>query len=607
MKNSAYRSMLLLMLGLSVFACDNNSIRFQDPDGDLETTETDFLSGDGDGTVDGDGELDDILGENDVDEDTPSDGDWDSDVDEEASRCRNALALHCGDRYSHSMSVQGLPNEWYGYSCTQRGEGGDEAIYSFQTDVTCQVELRLKNLQADIDLLLLDACDPWSCVAASPTPMDIQQDEEIRFTAEPGQRYFVVVDGYADASGSYTLSADCACEEINCLDAGGFCNDYSDTCSMGTKRADHLHCDTGVCCVPMTCSEAGGSCFSETCPQGWEIPRYGDTFTCENGGTCCVQNPGANECPQYRASLAQCPFQYFHGSLDWPDCPELLICMDDPCRTDADCHLMDSAQLGGYCVTGNCVYCWQDSQCPDEMVCRGGRCLKKANDCPAPSDCTGGSCRLVEISEQVCPVCVCDTVFDDSCERDEQCQPLSHHYFQHCVNGRCAECRHDGECAEGLQCLPPGLCYSMTEHPSSLYGSWLIGWWGALNHYSYFRFEPDGTLRRGSYMSNDLWMDSIVLDNCSYGAELPSPLLGTWEPEVTQSGFLIIRTRFQQWCTQGMDMPKRWKVVLNPGGDFISLVSIDHPGSMDLEGWRVDPQVCTPDFAECDPPEFPSE
>ena len=249
MKSSAYRSMLLLILGIAISACDSNSIRFQDPDGDRETTEFDSAPADADET--GNGEIDDI------DEDNPSDEDWESDGDTDASRCRNALALRCGDRYSHNISAQGLPNEWYGYSCTQRGEGGDEAIYSFQTDVQCQVELRLTDLQADIDLMLLNACDPWSCIAASPTPVDIQQNEEIRFTAEPGQRYFVVVDGYADASGSYTLSVDCACEETNCLDAGGNCNDYSDTCSMGTKRADHLHCELGVCCVPMTCSEAG--------------------------------------------------------------------------------------------------------------------------------------------------------------------------------------------------------------------------------------------------------------------------------------------------------------------------------------------------------------
>ncbi len=145
MKNSALLSMLLLILGMALPACDRDSIRFQASSGDENTAEADFVSVDGDETMDGESETDDFLPDDDigdgddvpedgdVDEDNPSDGDKDSDVDGDASRCQNALALRCGDSYSHSMSVQGLPNEWFGYSCTNRGEGGHEAIY-------CQVQ-----------------------------------------------------------------------------------------------------------------------------------------------------------------------------------------------------------------------------------------------------------------------------------------------------------------------------------------------------------------------------------------------------------------------------------------------------------------------------------
>ncbi|RJO65748.1 MAG: hypothetical protein C4523_15520 [Myxococcales bacterium] len=471
--------------------------------------------------------------------------------------------------------------------------------------MNCQARIRLTDLQTDIDLMLLDACDSWSCIAASATPLDIQHDEEIKFSAETGRRYVVAVDGYAEASGTYTIAADCACEEENCLEAGGLCNDYFDTCSMGTKRADYLQCDLGVCCVPMTCSEAGGSCFPEACPQGWDVPRYGDSFTCRNGGVCCVETA---ECPAYMSSLAQCPFRYFDGMIGYPSCPDLMLCMDEPCQTDTDCFLMNSANLGGFCVAGNCVYCWEDSQCPELTVCRGGRCVHRgSNPCPAPPACDEPGCALVEVSETSCTVCVCDTIFDDMCDNDEHCRPMAHHYFQRCVYGRCAECRNGDDCENGQECLPPGLCYSMTEHPSALYGSWLIGWWGALNHYSYFRFEPDGTLRRGTYNSDGEWMDDIFLDSCSFAQELPIPLLGTWEPEVTQSGLFIVKVAFQTWCSGSSASRERFQVKASLGGGSISLVSIDHPGSMGLEGWRVDPRACSPDFAECEIPVFPGK
>ncbi|MBI4917257.1 MAG: hypothetical protein HY825_15575 [Acidobacteria bacterium] len=73
----------------------------------------------------------------------------------------------------------------------------------------CPVQVRLRNLDVDLDLLLLPDCAPESCTAASSTPFT--HDELIEFTAVAGTDYFVVVDGYDGTAGRYTIEVDCSC------------------------------------------------------------------------------------------------------------------------------------------------------------------------------------------------------------------------------------------------------------------------------------------------------------------------------------------------------------------------------------------------------------
>lgn len=138
--------------------------------------------------------------------------------------CAGTLSLGCGDRWSHSTTVQGRSNQWIGYACTQRWEGGREVIYEFRSAENCQIEARLADFSADLDLILLAPCEAASCSTClsdtdalqnadecASTPLDIQQGEAIRFNAVAGQSRFVVVDGYDYAEGSYTIEVDCVC------------------------------------------------------------------------------------------------------------------------------------------------------------------------------------------------------------------------------------------------------------------------------------------------------------------------------------------------------------------------------------------------------------
>ncbi len=133
-------------------------------------------------------------------------------ADAPASSCPGALPLRCGDRLDHDTTVQGRPDDWRGYACSARLESGRETVYDFRPDGACQVSVRLTHLTTDIDLFLLDACDPFASLACSSTPLDIQTLETVAFPALAARDYVLAVDGYAGAEGPYTIEADCLCK-----------------------------------------------------------------------------------------------------------------------------------------------------------------------------------------------------------------------------------------------------------------------------------------------------------------------------------------------------------------------------------------------------------
>jgi hypothetical protein len=115
-----------------------------------------------------------------------------------ASSCENPLPLKCGDRLNHSTLVQGRPNVWVGYGCSQRWMSGPEAIYFLQPPAGCQALVQLKNPSADLNVFVLPSCSVRSSCSFAP---------------EVGQPSFVVVDGYNGAAGTYTLQVDCTCNQ----------------------------------------------------------------------------------------------------------------------------------------------------------------------------------------------------------------------------------------------------------------------------------------------------------------------------------------------------------------------------------------------------------
>lgn len=308
------------------------------------------------------------------------------------------------------------------------------------------------------------------------------------------------------------------------------------------------------------------------------------------------------ECPPYLSRLAECPFIWgdpVSGS-GASSCPSTSDCLGVPCAQDGFCGMYAETGGGELCVMGNCVYCWQDSQCPDDNVCRAGRCVEPiTTQCPDVPDCSTAGCTEVRLSDTNCPACVCDTLIFHQCEVDQDCLPYSHHRYSRCVFGRCTECRLDDDCDSG-ECLPPGICYSMSTHPSAIFGSWLIGWYGGLDHFSYFRFEPDGTMRRAGYIPAGSFTDDILAGGCTpaEGQAIPG-IVGTWEPEITESGFLVIRIAFVSPCQAGQKVSERFVITMGEDDESMTLSSVENPDAGNLIGLRRDPSVCSADFTIC--------
>lgn len=304
-------------------------------------------------------------------------------------------------------------------------------------------------------------------------------------------------------------------------------------------------------------------------------------------------------CPTLVGATAACAFQYTEPSADPHPCVD-AECLLAPCAGDADCPRSGADVRGSTCVLGSCVFCWQDDQCPGPERCRAGRCVSDETPaCPAPAPCIRAGCRLVTPSEQPCPVCVCDTPFDKPCETDEECLVYSSHPYRRCVYGRCADCRSDDDCTHG-RCLPPGVCYAMTPDVESLYGTWLVGWAGGLDHFSYVRFEPDGTFRRGRYVETGSFADDVPSLPCDVGTPLTTPLLGTWEPEITQSGFLVVRVALNVPCDSGEGWGARWAVTL--GDDETPATFRDIDEDTTLTAYPVEGGHCAADMSLCDEP-----
>jgi cysteine-rich repeat protein len=126
----------------------------------------------------------------------------------EGGTCNPLYTLQCGDTDAWTTEYYDNNVEWYG--CYVLSETGPEYTYSFTPSQTGDVTVSLSGLDQDLDIFVLvnpyGSCKPGNCVASGTSGTS---PEEVTFYGVAGRTYYIVVEGYNGAMGSYDLSLTC--------------------------------------------------------------------------------------------------------------------------------------------------------------------------------------------------------------------------------------------------------------------------------------------------------------------------------------------------------------------------------------------------------------
>ena len=109
------------------------------------------------------------------------------------------------DTDSWSNNGGGSTNVINKYACVPYTYNGNEYVYTYVADTTGPVTVELSNETVETDVIVLHdnglGCNPASCVTYGLS--------KATFDAEEGKTYYIVVDGFQTANGSYDLAFTC--------------------------------------------------------------------------------------------------------------------------------------------------------------------------------------------------------------------------------------------------------------------------------------------------------------------------------------------------------------------------------------------------------------
>ena len=119
--------------------------------------------------------------------------------------CIPARVVSCGDTDTWNNGGTGSWNLVDTYSCTGWNESGPEVTYLFQPSADAQVTVDLANMSGDLDVFVVSeagsGCAGTNCAAFGNT--------SATFSAQAGDSWYVVVDGFNGAVSDFDLSVTC--------------------------------------------------------------------------------------------------------------------------------------------------------------------------------------------------------------------------------------------------------------------------------------------------------------------------------------------------------------------------------------------------------------
>ncbi|MEE2829254.1 MAG: hypothetical protein VX498_08700 [Myxococcota bacterium] len=251
------------------------------------TDNDDAASDDDDAASDDDDDSDPASDDDDVsgDDDDSMSGDDDDASDSSGGVCNAMLSISCGGTIAADTSASGSTNNIDGYACNTWDATGPEMAYSFAYPEGGIVSATLTDIETgqDLDLYVLEdlgsGCQSDSCVEYG--------DTEVSFDAAAGQTYYLVVDGFYGAAGSFVLDVACG-QEIPGDDDDSVSGDDDDSVSGDDDDSVSGDDDDSVPTPAEVCDDG-------TDNDGDGAVDCGDT-DCSNDPNCSggVCNPAAN-------------------------------------------------------------------------------------------------------------------------------------------------------------------------------------------------------------------------------------------------------------------------------------------------------------------------
>jgi hypothetical protein len=413
------------------------------------------------------------------------DGDGDVDCDDEECDANAACASVCVPVDSITCSMGSLtgntdtdPNAGdviSQYGCTPSNENGNELAYSWVAEGSGEVTFTIDGLSSDLDLFgLQDAglgCDPASCLDSSTSGGS--NPESITMTVSAGTTYYVVVDGWNNNVGEFTLNIAC--------NLGG----SPENCTNGIDDDG----DGDVDCDDSDCVGAAG-CTGELCTDGIDNDGDGQVDCADSdcvGTSACLaedcfngaddDGDGLADCDDPECSiLPSCSSENCYDNID-NDGDALIDCDDPDCTGDPMCNPDpggDEDCSNGFDDDGDgLVDCMDPVDCGSDPACGG----PVTENCANGTDDDGNG--LVDCDDPMCasdPACggpspeICDDGIDNDGDGAIDCDDVNCDADTACGGSGGEDCGNnfddngngDVDC-DDILCLFDILCWILSE------------------------------------------------------------------------------------------------------------------------------------------------
>ena len=134
--------------------------------------------------------------------------------------CDNIDEVFCGTPYNGSNRNGSSKYQGWG-NCSGKSNTGKEVLLKFNNPAPQQVLFLLKNMTENLNLYILDACDPFSCLGQGGTKgreREDNQDEAVIIPLLEAGEYYIVIDGVKNAVSDFELDIECEKTSFPCID-----------------------------------------------------------------------------------------------------------------------------------------------------------------------------------------------------------------------------------------------------------------------------------------------------------------------------------------------------------------------------------------------------